>query len=98
VLESLRDLLPDADWQAVANYMIGRSQQHGSRRAQEMREAAAVVSEAGVEPLMSLACAARQDWAAEHRPAREPAGLEERLDTVLDSIRAGTRPRNRGME
>jgi 3-hydroxyisobutyrate dehydrogenase-like beta-hydroxyacid dehydrogenase len=98
VLESLRDLLPDADWQAVANYMIGRSQQHGSRRAQEMREAAAAVSEAGVEPLMSLACAARQDWAAAHRPAREPAGLEERLDTVLDSIRAGTRPRNRGME
>jgi 3-hydroxyisobutyrate dehydrogenase-like beta-hydroxyacid dehydrogenase len=95
VLESLRDLLPGADWQRVANYMIGRSQQHGRRRAEEMREAAAAVNEAGVEPLMSLACAARQDWAAAHRPEREPAGLAERLDTVLDSIRAGRRPRNR---
>ena len=97
VLESLRDLLPGVDWQRVANYMIGRSQQHGRRRAEEMREAAAAVSEAGIEPLMSLACAARQDWAAAHHPAREPAGLEERLDAVLDAIRAAGRPRNREM-
>ena len=95
VLDSLRDLLPGADWRSIANYMIGRSQQHGRRRAQEMREAAAAVSEAGVEPLMSLACAARQDWAAAHRPGREPGGLEERLDTMLDSIGAGRRSRNR---
>jgi len=94
VLESLRDVLPGADWQLIANYMIGRSQQHGRRRAEEMREAAGAVSEAGIEPLMSLACAARQDWAAAHRPEREPAGLAERLDTVLDSIGAGHRPRN----
>ena len=97
VLESLRDLLPGADWQRVANYMIGRSQQHGRRRAEEMREAAAAVSEAGIEPLMSLACAARQDWAAAHHAAPEPAGLEERLDTVLEAIRAAGRPRNREM-
>lgn len=95
VLESLRDLLPGADWQRLASYMIGRSQQHGRRRAEEMREAAAAVNEAGVEPLMSLACAARQDWAAAHPPEPEPAGLAERLDAMLESIRAGRRPRNR---
>jgi 3-hydroxyisobutyrate dehydrogenase-like beta-hydroxyacid dehydrogenase len=95
VLESLRDLLPGADWQHIANYMIGRSQQHGRRRAEEMREAAAAVGEAGVEPLMSLACAARQDWAAAHQPGREPAGLAERLDRVLDSIGAERRPHRR---
>lgn len=88
VLESLRDLLPGADWQRIAGYMIGRSQQHGRRRAEEMREAAVAVAEAGVEPLMSLACAARQDWAAAHQPRQEPAGLVERLDMVLDAIRA----------
>jgi 3-hydroxyisobutyrate dehydrogenase-like beta-hydroxyacid dehydrogenase len=88
VLESLRDLLPGADWRRIANYMIGRSQQHGRRRGEEMREAAAAVAEAGVEPLMSLACAARQDWAAARQPGREPAGLAERLDMVLDAIRA----------
>lgn len=95
VLESLRDLLPGADWQHIANYMIGRSQQHGSRRAEEMREAAAAVGEAGVEPLMSVACAARQDWAAAHQPGREPAGLAERLDMALDSIGAERRPHRR---
>jgi 3-hydroxyisobutyrate dehydrogenase-like beta-hydroxyacid dehydrogenase len=95
VLESLQDLLPAADWEHVANYMIGRSQLHGRRRAEEMREAALAVSEAGIEPLMSLACATRQDWAAGHQAALEPAGLSERLDAVLASIRAERPPRNR---
>ncbi|MDE2053016.1 MAG: DUF1932 domain-containing protein, partial [Gammaproteobacteria bacterium] len=95
VLESLHDLLPAADWQRLADYMIGRSQQHGRRRGEEMREAALAVSEAGVEPLMSLACAARQDWAVAHRPGREPAGLAERLDAVLASIHTGSPPHHR---
>ena len=95
VLESLRDLLPDADWERIASYMIGRSQQHGRRRAEEMREAAAAVAEAGVEPLMSLACAARQDWAAAHPPGWEPAGLAERLDMVLDELHAERQPQRR---
>jgi 3-hydroxyisobutyrate dehydrogenase-like beta-hydroxyacid dehydrogenase len=93
VLASLQDLLPAADWDRIANYMIGRSQLHGRRRAEEMREAALAVSEAGVEPLMSLACAARQDWAGGHQTALEPAGLSERLDGMLASIRAESSPR-----
>ncbi|MGH8169235.1 MAG: DUF1932 domain-containing protein [Steroidobacteraceae bacterium] len=95
VLESLHDLLPAADWQRIANYMIGRSQQHGRRRAEEMREAALAVGEAGVEPLMSRACAGRQDWAAAHPSAGEPEGLAERLDALLESIRTEGWPRNR---
>jgi 3-hydroxyisobutyrate dehydrogenase-like beta-hydroxyacid dehydrogenase len=95
VLQSLHDLLPAANWEHIANYMISRSQQHGRRRAEEMREAALAVGEAGVEPLMSLACAARQDWAAAHQPAREPAGLSERLDAALASVRNESRPQNR---
>ena len=95
VLESLHDLLPAADWRRIANYMIGRAQQHGRRRAEEMREAALAVSEADVEPLMSLACAARQDWTAAHQPGIEPAGLTERLDAVLASLGGESRPRNR---
>ena len=88
VLESLNDLLPAADWPLLANYMMGRAQQHGRRRAEEMREAALAVHEAGIEPLMSRACAARQDWTAAHRSVREPAGLAERLDAMLASLRA----------
>lgn len=94
VLESLHDLLPAADWERIADYMIGRSQQHGRRRAEEMREAALAVREAGIEPVMSLACAARQDWAAAHQPGRDPVGLSERLDAVLASIGAEMPLRN----
>ena len=95
VLESLRDLLPAGDCQRLAGYMIGRSQQHGRRRAEEMREAALAVSEAGVEPLMSLACATRQDWAAAHPSQCEPASLEERLDALLARARAESPPQYR---
>ena len=83
VLESLRDLFPNEDWERIAAYMISRSLEHGRRRAEEMREAAQAVAEAGVDPLMSLACATRQDWAAAHRPAASPASLASLLDAVL---------------
>jgi 3-hydroxyisobutyrate dehydrogenase-like beta-hydroxyacid dehydrogenase len=86
VLESLRDLFPREDWHRIAAYMISRSLQHGRRRAEEMREAAQAVAEAGLEPVMSLACATRQDWAAAHCPARESATLAALLDGILDSI------------
>lgn len=83
VLESLRDLSANEDWERTAAYMIARSLAHGRRRAEEMREAARAVADAGVEPLMSLACATRQDWAAARRPQRFPDSLAELLDAVL---------------
>jgi 3-hydroxyisobutyrate dehydrogenase-like beta-hydroxyacid dehydrogenase len=83
VLESLRDLFPHEDWERIAAYMISRSLRHGGRRAEEMREAAQAVAEAGVDPLMSLACATRQDWAAALRLPAPPASLASLLDAVL---------------
>ena len=91
VLESLRDLFPHEDWERIAAYMISRSLEHGSRRAEEMREAAHTVADAGIDPLMSLACAARQEWAAARRPARAPGSLAELLDTVLAASGSETR-------
>ena len=43
VLDSLSNVLPPADWEAVATYFISRSLQHGQRRSEEMAEAAATV-------------------------------------------------------
>jgi 3-hydroxyisobutyrate dehydrogenase len=63
VLASLTDLFPHPNWPELARYVISRSLEHGARRAEEMREAARTASEAGVEPVMSLSTAARQDWA-----------------------------------
>ena len=85
VVESLRDLFPNEDWERIAAYMISRSLEHGRRRAEEMREAARAVAEAGIDPLMSLACATRQEWASSRRPARAAASLAELLDAVLAS-------------
>ena len=87
VLDSLSDLLPLPSWNKTAQYMISRSLEHGARRAEEMREAARTVEEAGVAGLMSRAIAERQDWAAGHRGA-----LSDDLTTMLDAINKDFRP------
>ena len=84
VLASLNNLLPRDDWPEYAHYLITRSLQHGSRRAAEMREVAKTVSEAGLTPWMSAACAERQDWSAQYKSLLE----HQRLDDLLDAWRA----------
>lgn len=86
VLESLQDLLPGADWPILSRYMISRSLQHGQRRAEEMREVAVTVRDAGIGPHMSLAAASRQEWAAAHAAAANLEPLEPMLDAILASI------------
>jgi 3-hydroxyisobutyrate dehydrogenase-like beta-hydroxyacid dehydrogenase len=81
VLASLSNLMPMPDWPERARYMISRSLEHGTRRAEEMREAAMTVDQAGVAPTMSEAIARRQDWAAGHRDA-----LSDDLGAMLDAM------------
>jgi ribosomal protein L12E/L44/L45/RPP1/RPP2 len=63
--------------------MISRTLEHGARRAEEMREAARAVTEAGLEPHMSSAAAERQSWA----PQFASALSEQDLDDMLDAMR-----------
>ncbi|HTY71641.1 MAG TPA: DUF1932 domain-containing protein [Actinomycetes bacterium] len=88
VLDSLPNILPPADWEAVAGYFISRSLQHGQRRSEEMQEAAATVAEAGVEPVMSLAAVRRQAWAAGFPDARSAGTTIGMVDAVLEAMRA----------
>ena len=83
VLESLQDFFPVGDWHELARYMISRSLRHGGRRAEEMREAARTVAEAGLEPWMSRGCAERQQWAATHAESLSHEALKDMLDDVL---------------
>jgi len=83
VLDSLRNLFPGENWPVLARYMISRSMIHGRRRAEEMREVAKTVSEAGLDSHMSAASAQRQDWAAAFRDAASIEELEPMLDAVL---------------
>ena len=82
VMESLSDLLPIPSWPTTAQYMISRSIEHGVRRAEEMREAARTVDEAGVEPVMSVSIAERQVRSAAYKAALSPDLL-----TMLDGIK-----------
>ncbi|GAB4140530.1 MAG: DUF1932 domain-containing protein [Sphingomonadales bacterium] len=88
VLGSLANLLPAPDWPERAHYMISRAVEHGARRAEEMREAAATVAEAQFDPIMAEATAARQDWAADYRHALGAASLNAMLDAILSRIEA----------
>jgi len=90
VLESLGSLLAKDDWHAQARYMISRSLIHGRRRAEEMREVARTIVEAGFEPRMSSACAVWQDWAAAHRAAAAHEDLNDMLDSMTEGRSRGS--------
>jgi 3-hydroxyisobutyrate dehydrogenase-like beta-hydroxyacid dehydrogenase len=69
VLASLHETFPELDWEKVASYMVMRTALHGRRRAEEMREVAVTVREAGLDPWMAAATAERQDWMAKQKDA-----------------------------
>lgn len=86
VLDSLSNLFPAEDWEALAAYLISRSVQHGARRAEEMTEAAVTVADTGLSPVMALATIERQRWAA----GRIPISADDTLNTLLDGLRPRT--------
>lgn len=64
VVASLSETFPGLDWERQASYFWRRVAQHGRRRAEEMREAAATVADAGLAPRMATASADLQAWVA----------------------------------
>jgi hypothetical protein len=67
VLASLAETFPGLDWERQAGWFWRRVVQHGKRRAEEMREAAVTVRDAGIEPRMATATAGTQAWVASLR-------------------------------
>ncbi len=49
LLASLAETFPEIDWEKQGSYLFSRVANHGKRRAEEMREAANTVREAGFE-------------------------------------------------
>ncbi len=66
MIATLQETFPSIDWKKQGAYFFSRVVQHGKRRAEEMCEAARTVQEAGCEPLMTSAIAAKQQWVANH--------------------------------
>jgi 3-hydroxyisobutyrate dehydrogenase-like beta-hydroxyacid dehydrogenase len=69
VLPTLQETFPSIDWSQQGAYFFSRVVQHGQRRAEEMRESANTVKEAGFEPLMASAIADKQQWVADQAKA-----------------------------
>ena len=61
LVASLRETFPGIDWERQAAYFFQRVIEHGRRRAEEMREAAQTVREAGLAPWSAAGTAERQD-------------------------------------
>jgi len=64
VLASLAETFPGLDWQRQATWFWRRVVQHGRRRAEEMREAAATVEGVALRSRMAAATADVQAWVA----------------------------------
>jgi 3-hydroxyisobutyrate dehydrogenase-like beta-hydroxyacid dehydrogenase len=65
MMATLAETFPSIDWEKQGAYFFSRVAQHGKRRAEEMREAANTVREAGFEPWMASAIAEKHDWVAQ---------------------------------
>lgn len=77
VLPTLAETFPSIDWEKQGAYFFSRVVQHGQRRAEEMREAAHTVREAGpgFDPFMASAIADKQQWVADQARAGVFAGV-----------------------
>ncbi len=75
MIATLQETFPGIDWQQQGSYFFSRVAQHGQRRAEEMREAALTVQEAGFKPLMASATAEKHEWMAAQARAGRFDGL-----------------------
>jgi 3-hydroxyisobutyrate dehydrogenase-like beta-hydroxyacid dehydrogenase len=75
MIATLQETFPGIDWARQGAYFFSRVAQHGQRRAEEMRESAATVREAGFEPWMAAAIAAKQQWVADQASSGMFSGL-----------------------
>jgi len=65
MIPTLYETFPGLDWNTQGAYFFSRVVHHGKRRAEEMREAARTVEEAGFASALTSAIAQKQDWVAQ---------------------------------
>lgn len=102
VLASLAETYPEIDWEKQGAYLFSRVAQHGARRAEEMREAAVMVRDAGFDPWMTAATADKHAWIAAlarsglfHGLASSPSWRDyaDRIITAPESSKKRSRAR-----
>ena len=95
VLPTLKETFPQIDWDKQGAYFFSRVVQHGKRRAEEMRESAQTVKEAGFAPYMASAIADKQDWVAQlaRDGVFEGLGADARWEDYADRLIAQAKPK-----
>ena len=90
VLPTLAETFPSIDWEKTGTYFFSRVVQHGQRRAEEMRESANTVREAGFEACMTASIADKQQWVADQARAGVFDGVakDARWQDYADSLLA----------
>ena len=73
VFASLQETYPSIDFAEMADYMAERVGNHGIRRAAEMREAAMMLADLGLDPKLAAAIADSQERGALAKAARKAA-------------------------
>lgn len=88
MIPTLYETFPGIDWNQQGAYFFSRVAQHGKRRAEEMRESANTVREAGFEPFMAAAIAGKHDWVAQQSRAGvfDGLGKEARWQDYADRL------------
>lgn len=93
MIPTLYETFPGIDWSRQGAYFFSRVAQHGRRRAEEMRESANTVAEAGFTPFMTAAIAEKHDWVARQSRAGVFTGItkdatwQDYADRLLDRSR-----------
>jgi 3-hydroxyisobutyrate dehydrogenase-like beta-hydroxyacid dehydrogenase len=90
MVATLQETFPGINWNEQAAYFFMRVAQHGKRRAEEMRESAATVAEAGFEPFMGAAIADKQQFVADQAAAGAFKAVPAKADwkTYADALLA----------
>ena len=94
VLPTLAETFPSIDWEKTGGYFFSRVAQHGKRRAEEMRECANTVREAGFAPTMAQAIAEKHQWVADQARAGTLAGVDKAApwQDYADALLAARKP------
>ena len=94
VLPTLAETFPSIDWEKTGSYFFSRVAQHGKRRAEEMRECANTVREAGFAPTMAQAIAEKHQWVADQARAGVLAGVDKAApwQAYADALLAARKP------
>ena len=94
VLPTLAETFPSIDWEKAGSYFFSRVAQHGKRRAEEMRECANTVREAGFAPTMAQAIAEKHQWVADQARAGTLAGVDKAApwQDYADALLAARKP------